>query len=133
MFSKDTEKLESLIGANTDFQGELNVKGTLRVDGQVDGRLNAECVILSETAVVKGEITAKKIIVGGKVEGNIRAQEILEIRAKGKVLGDIFTNKLSVMQGGEFNGKIEMKMDESKVLDFQSKSGTELSQDYLRN
>ncbi len=133
MFSKDTEKLESLIGANTDFQGELNVKGTLRVDGQVDGRLNAECVILSETAVVKGEVTAKKIIVGGKVEGNLRAQEILEIRAKGKVLGDIFTNKLSVMQGGEFNGKIEMKMDESKVLDFQSKSGTELSQDYLRN
>jgi len=100
MFSKDTEKLESLIGANTDFQGELNVKGTLRVDGQVDGRLNAECVILSETAVVKGEVTAKKIIVGGKVEGNLRAQEILEIRAKGKVLGDIFTNKLSVMQGG---------------------------------
>jgi len=133
MFSKDTEKLESLIGANTDFQGELNVKGTLRVDGQVDGRLNAECVILSETAVVKGEITAKKIIVGGKVEGNLRAQEILEIRAKGKVLGDIFTNKLSVMQGGEFNGKIEMKIAESKVLDFQSKSGTELSQDYLRN
>jgi len=133
MFSKDTEKRESLIGANTDFQGELNVKGTLRVDGQVDGRLNAECVILSETAVVKGEITAKKIIVGGKVEGNLRAQEILEIRAKGKVLGDIFTNKLSVMQGGEFNGKIEMKIDESKVLDFQSKSGTELSQDYLRN
>jgi cytoskeletal protein CcmA (bactofilin family) len=133
MFSKDTEKLESLIGANTDFQGELNVKGTLRVDGQVDGRLNAECVILSETAVVKGEVTAKKIIVGGKVEGNLRAQEILEIRAKGKVLGDIFTNKLSVMQGGEFNGKIEMKIDESKVLDFQSKSGTELSQDYLRN
>jgi cytoskeletal protein CcmA (bactofilin family) len=133
MFSKDSEKLESLIGANTDFQGELNVKGTLRVDGQVDGRLNAECVILSETAVVKGEVTAKKIIVGGKVEGNLRAQEILEIRAKGKVLGDIFTNKLSVMQGGEFNGKIEMKIDESKVLDFQSKSGTELSQDYLRN
>ena len=133
MFSKDSDKLESLIGANTAFQGELNVKGTLRVDGQVDGRLNAECVILSETAVVKGEVTAKKIIVGGKVEGNLRAQEILEIRAKGKVLGDIFTNKLSVMQGGEFNGKIEMKIDASKVLDFQSKSGTELSQDYLRN
>ena len=133
MFSKDTGKLESLIGVDTDFQGELNVKGTLRVDGRVDGRLNAECVILSETAVVKGEVTAKKIIVGGKVEENLRAQEILEIRAKGKVLGDIFTNKLSVMQGGEFNGKIEMKIDESKVLDFQSKSGTELSQDYLRN
>jgi cytoskeletal protein CcmA (bactofilin family) len=90
MFSKDTEKLESFIGAKTDFQGELNVKGTLRVDGRIDGRLNAECVILSETAVVKGEVMAKKIIVGGKVEGILRAQEILEINSTGKVLGDIF-------------------------------------------
>ena len=128
MFSKDTEKLESLIGVDTDFQGELNVKGTLRVDGRVDGRLNAECVILSETAVVKGEVTAKKIMVGGKIEGNLRAQEIVEIKAKGKVLGGIFTNKFSVMAGGEFNGKIEMKIDENKVLDFESKSEEGLSQ-----
>ncbi len=122
MFFKDTEKLESFIGANTDFQGGLNVKGTLRVDGRVDGKLNAECVILGETAVVKGEVTGKKIIVGGKVEGNLRAQEVVEIKSKGKVLGDIFTNKFSVMGGGEFNGKIEMKMDEKKVLDFESKN-----------
>ena len=122
MFSKDTEKLESFIGANTDFQGELKVKGTLKVDGRIDGRLNAECVILSETAVVKGEVIAKKIIVGGKVEGNLRAQEILEIKSTGKVLGDIFTNKISIAEGGEVNGKIEMKKDEKKVLDFESKS-----------
>jgi len=70
--------------------------------------LNAEWVILSETAVVKGEVTAKKIMVGGKVEGNLRAEEVVEIKAKGKVLGDIFTNKLSMMEGGEFNGKVEM-------------------------
>jgi cytoskeletal protein CcmA (bactofilin family) len=113
MFSKDTQKLESLIGAHTDFQGELHAKGTLRVDGQVDGKLNAEWVILSETAVVKGEVTAKKIMVGGKVEGNLRAEEVVEIKAKGKVLGDIFTNKLSVMEGGEFNGKVEMNGTES--------------------
>ena len=122
MFSKGTEKLESFIGAKTDFQGELNVKGTLRVDGRIDGRLNAECVILSETAVVKGEVMAKKIIVGGKVEGILRAQEILEINSTGKVLGDIFTNKISVKEGGELNGKIEMKKDGKKVLDFESKS-----------
>ena len=122
MFSKDTKKLESLIGVNTNFQGELNVIGTLRVDGRVDGKLNAECVILSETAVVKGEVAAKKIIVGGKIEGNLRAQEIVEIKCKGKVFGDILANKFSVAEGGEFNGKIEMKTDESKVINFESKN-----------
>jgi cytoskeletal protein CcmA (bactofilin family) len=122
MFSKDIEKLESFIGANTDFQGELKVKGTLRVDGRFDGQLNAGCVILGETAVVKGEVMGKKIIVGGKVEGNLRAQENLEINSTGKVLGDIYTNKISVMEGGEFNGKIQMKKDEKTASDFELKS-----------
>ena len=120
MVSRDNEKLESFIGANTDLQGELNVKGTLRVDGRIDGKLNAECLIVGETAVVKGEVTVKKIIVGGKVEGILRAQEILEIKSTGKVLGDIFTQKLSVAEGGEFNGKIEMKMDGSTGLGTQT-------------
>ena len=120
MFSKNSEKLESLIGTRTDFQGEFTVKGILRVDGRIDGRVNADCVVLSETGVIKGEIIAPKIIVGGKIEGNLRAQEIVEIKATGKVLGDIFTNKLSVTEGGEFNGKIEMKMEGNKLLDIES-------------
>ena len=121
MSSKDIEKLESLIGARADFQGEFVVEGTLRVDGLVQGRVNSDCVVLSETGVIKGEIKARKIIVGGKVEGSLRAQEIIEIRATGKVQGDIFTNKLSMAEGGELNGRIEMRMDESKALDSETK------------
>ena len=122
MSSKDIEKLESLIGARADFQGDFVVEGTLRVDGLVQGRVNSDCVVLSETGVIKGEIKARKIIVGGKVEGSLRAQEIIEIGATGKVQGDIFTNKLSVTEGGERNGRIEMRMDESKALDSETKS-----------
>jgi cytoskeletal protein CcmA (bactofilin family) len=57
-------------------------------------------VILSETAVIKGDIIAKRIIVGGKVEGSLRASELVEITSKGKVKGEISTNKLLVMEGG---------------------------------
>lgn len=56
----------------------------------------------------------------------------MEIKSKGKVLGDIFTNKLSVKEGGEFNGKIEMKMGESKVVGFESKNVEGLSREHLR-
>jgi cytoskeletal protein CcmA (bactofilin family) len=122
MFSKENEKLESFVGPNTDFKGELNVKGILRIDGRVDGRLSAESVVLSETAVVKGDVTAQKITVGGKIDGNLRAGEIVEIKTKGKVLGDISTNRFSVMEGGEFNGKIEMRIEEKRVLDFEAKN-----------
>jgi cytoskeletal protein CcmA (bactofilin family) len=125
MHSKHAEKLRSFVGAESEFRGELTVAGTLRMDGVVTGRVKADEVILSEAATINGDILARRIIVGGKVEGNIRAAERVEIGSTGKVRGDIFTNSLSVMEGGEFNGKVEMRVDGSKVLDFESRgSGT---------
>ncbi len=117
MSDKETDKLESVLGSNSTLKGELNVKGTLRVDGTVDGQLEADQVILSESATLKGTIKAKKIIIGGKMEGNVSAQELVEIKSKGEVQGDIFTRKLVIIEGGEVNGKIEMKKEESKVVE----------------
>ena len=130
MFSKETDKLESFLGMNSSFKGELNVRGTLRIDGTVEGQLDADYVILSDSAEVKGEIRAKKILIGGKMGGNVRAQELVEIKSKGKVLGDIFTEKLAIIEGAEFNGRVEMKKvemgkEESKVIELELK-GREL-------
>jgi cytoskeletal protein CcmA (bactofilin family) len=126
MFSNETDKLGSLLGINSSFKGELKVKGTLRVDGTVEGQLDADYVILSETAEVKGEIKAKKIIIGGKIDGNARAQELVEIKSKGRVWGDVFTPKLTIIEGAEFNGKVEMKKvemkkEENKVIELELK------------
>jgi cytoskeletal protein CcmA (bactofilin family) len=120
MFSKEIEKLKSFLGAESEFQGELTAKGVLRMDGVVTGKVQADQVIMSETAVLKGDIVAKRIIVGGRVEGSLRAQDLVEIRSKGKVKGEIFTNKFLVMEGGEINGQIEMRADEPNVLEFES-------------
>jgi len=126
MFSKETDKLETFLGVNSSFKGELKVRGTLRIDGTAEGQLDADHVILSETGEVKGEIKAKKILIGGKMDGNVRAQELVEIKSKGRVLGDIFTPKLAIIEGGEFNGKVEMKKaemkkEESKVIELELK------------
>lgn len=119
MFSEKTGELESVIGPNSEFRGDLNIKGGLKVDGTLNGIVNAESVVLGQTATVKGDITAKKIIVGGKIEGNLRAEEIVEIKSTGKVLGEIFAKKISIMEGGVVNAKVEMKVDESKVAEFE--------------
>src|SRR5512139_2876762 len=126
MFSKETDKLETFLGSNSSLKGELSVRGTLRIDGAVEGRLDADYVILSETGEVKGEIKAKNILIGGKMDGNVRGQELVEIKSKGRVLGDIFTTKLAIIEGGEFKGKIEMKKtemkkEEGKVIEFEIK------------
>ena len=123
MFNKNTEKLESLIGANSGFKGDIDTKGTLRIDGNMEGNVNADWIIIGEQARVKGDINARGIIVGGKIEGNLRAKEIVEIKSKGQVIGDIYTIKLTVVEGGMFEGRSSMAKDEAKVVELQTKSG----------
>lgn len=123
MFHKNTEKLESLIGANSCFKGDIDTKGTIRIDGSMEGNINADWVILGEKAHLKGNAVARGIVVGGRIEGNLKAKEIVEIKAKGQVYGDINTNKLTVVEGGMFDGKSFMMKEESKVIEFQTKGG----------
>jgi cytoskeletal protein CcmA (bactofilin family) len=122
MFHKNTEKLEALIGANSSFRGDIETKGTLRIDGSMEGNVTADWVILGEKATLKGDITARGIVVGGRIDGNLRAKEIVEIKAKGQVFGDIHTNKLTVVEGGILDGRTSMTKEESKIVEFQVKS-----------
>jgi cytoskeletal protein CcmA (bactofilin family) len=123
MFTKNTEKLESLIGANSIFKGNIETKGTLRVDGSMEGNASADWVILGEKASIKGDITARGIVVGGRIEGNLRAKEIVEIKSKGQVFGDVSSVKLTIIEGGIFEGRSSMSKEEIKVIEFQAKSG----------
>ncbi len=123
MFHRNKEKLESFIGINSNFKGDINTKGTLRIDGVMDGNVSADWVVLGEKAFHKGDITAKGIIVAGKIEGNLKAKEIVEIKSKGQIFGDISANKLSIVEGGIFSGRVSMERDGSKILEFQAKEG----------
>lgn len=120
MFDKTQNKLTSFIGPECEFKGEMKVKGILRIDGSVAGKIQADRLILSETADVKGDVRAVSIIVGGRMEGNLRASDLVEIRAEGSVKGDVFTDKLLVTEGGEFNGRIEMVEGATSPLKFES-------------
>ncbi|HNC74909.1 MAG TPA: polymer-forming cytoskeletal protein, partial [Elusimicrobiota bacterium] len=88
MFGKkdiDPAKMETIIGPDTRFQGNVRSKGYVRVDGEIDGSVSAEGVIIGEKAVVTGDITAKMVFVGGKVTGNVTAAAALELQPKGQI------------------------------------------------
>jgi cytoskeletal protein CcmA (bactofilin family) len=116
MFAKG-EKLESFIGHNTQFSGELNSKGTLRIDGNVEGNINADWLIIGDKAYVKGNATATSVIVGGTVEGNVLAKGLVDIKKKGRVKGDIITSKLTVADGGMVDGRISMHNEGAKLIE----------------
>jgi cytoskeletal protein CcmA (bactofilin family) len=121
MFHKNTEKLESFIGGSSMVKGEISTKGTLRIDGGIEGNVSADWVVLGDKADVRGDISARGIVVGGRIEGNLKAKEIVEIKNKGQVFGEIATSKLMIAEGGIFDGRSSMHRDETKkVIDFQA-------------
>ncbi|HBG93089.1 MAG TPA: polymer-forming cytoskeletal protein [Nitrospiraceae bacterium] len=121
MFSKNTEKLESFIGINSNFKGDIKTQGTLRVDGTVEGNIETDWLILGETSHLKGNAVSKGIIVGGRVDGNLTAREIIEIKTKGQVTGELATSKLSIAEGAMFDGRSSMIREESNVIELQAK------------
>jgi cytoskeletal protein CcmA (bactofilin family) len=118
MFSKNRDKLESLIGSGTKVKGSISTRGTLRIDGNVEGDVEADWLVLSDKAHLTGDVVAAGIIVAGTIDGHLTAKDIVEVKNKGCVKGDIMTGKLTVSEGGYVEGKISMNSESTKLLEF---------------
>ncbi len=118
MFHRNSEKLESLVGTETTVRGDITTKGTIRIDGSVEGNVQADWVVLGEKSNIKGNVSARGVVVGGRVEGNLKVTEICEIKNKGEIYGEIITPKLAVAEGAVFDGKSTMKKEEGKAAPF---------------
>lgn len=104
------ENLSTIIGKDSAFTGDMEVKGMLRIDGRVKGRIICdETVSIGATGEVEADIDAKMLIVAGTVVGNIRTSEKIEMQAKAKVLGDVSTKNIVIEQGAIFHGSCQMK------------------------
>ncbi len=112
-----TDKIETFIGSNSTFKGEISTSGTLRVDGTLEGNITTDWLVLGEKGDIKGDVASNGVIVGGKIEGNVRAKEIIEVKNKGKVIGDILTPKLTIVEGGIIEGRTSMQQTGSKVVE----------------
>lgn len=97
------------LGKGSQISGQLSFEGTVRIDGAVDGEITAqESIVIGESAVVKAKVTADSIVVTGKVTGDITARRRVEIRAPGKLYGNIVTPSLVIHDGVVFEGRCSM-------------------------
>ncbi len=103
-------KVVTIIGPGTVVTGEVQCKGTIRVEGMVNGRIQSDdTIVIHETGQVKADLYAGQVIVGGEVEGNVFAQDRIEVTAKGRLIGDIVAPRVSIADGVIFEGKCAMK------------------------
>lgn len=108
-------QVESVVGASVKLEGDFSSDGDIFVHGNVTGKVSTKASLsVGETAEVKADIIAKNVMVAGKVEGNIKADEKVDIIASGKVHGDITTDDLSIASGAVFTGSCQMGEGEQK-------------------
>ncbi len=108
--------MNTIIGKDTVFTGTFEIKGAVRVDGTVKGKIIcSDTVTVGASGFVEADIEAQAIVVAGKVVGNIKASERLELQAKSDIEGDIKTTSLVVEQGAIFCGSCRMKNGKSDL------------------
>jgi len=99
----------NLIGNGTTIEGNISSNGDIRIDGNLKGNLLTKGkLILGDTGKINGEVHCRNFEIEGSLEGKIFVNELLSLRARSKILGDITTSKLAIEPGAIFTGKCDM-------------------------
>ncbi|HXU92080.1 MAG TPA: polymer-forming cytoskeletal protein [Gallionella sp.] len=128
--SKPQNRIDTLIGAGTSIDGNLNFSGGMRIDGEVNGNVIAapgkpSTLVLSEHARVNGEVSVTHLVVNGTISGPVTASEYLELQGKAKVSGDVHYKTLEIQLGAIVEGRLIHGNDaaQDKVVAFKLSSG----------
>ena len=99
----------TLITQGVTIKGTVEGEGVVQVEGEVEGEFHmVGAVIVADTGLVRGPISADVVRVAGKVEGNVTAREHMRLEQTGTLIGDVATASLVVEDGGRLNGRSTM-------------------------
>jgi cytoskeletal protein CcmA (bactofilin family) len=125
---KKGNQVITFLGKETEFEGKLAFRGTMRLDGHFKGEITAgESLIVGEEGMIEANLHAAYIVISGEVHGNILADQRVDIHPPGKVFGNIQAPAVVIDEGVIFEGKT--RMYQAKDAD-DKKSETMGSEDY---
>ena len=122
MFNRKVKNtIDSLIGTTTRIEGDLHFKGGLRIDGHICGNVIADTeassmLIISEQAVIDGEVRAAHVVVNGVINGPVFSTELLELQAKARISGDVHYKTLEMLSGALVTGKLTHEVVQEQAL-----------------
>jgi cytoskeletal protein CcmA (bactofilin family) len=104
-------RIESLIGSGTRVEGHIHFSGGLRIDGTVTGNVVGDpgspaTLVISEKAVVSGEVRVAHLVINGEVNGPVVASSLLELQAKARIRGDVSYLTLEMQSGAVVDGRL---------------------------
>lgn len=105
----ESSDVVTVIGPEAYFHGVLTVRGSVRVEGEVEGNVtDAHSVIVGKGGKVRGDVCAEVVVNGGEITGDVVASEHLELKSGGRISGDIRTPRLLIEEGAVFDGHCAM-------------------------
>ncbi|WP_263410215.1 bactofilin family protein [Terriglobus tenax] len=102
---------QATIGKSLVVKGEVSGSESLFIDGKVEGAINlpGNRVTVGRNGQVAANISAREIVVLGKVRGNCQASDRVEIRSEGSLTGDVIAARISIEDGAFFKGGIDIR------------------------
>lgn len=105
----------TIIGPSILISGKLSGDEDLTVRGRVEGELSlTRTLIVEPSGIVKANVSVKNAIVSGAVVGNITATESVELTKEGRMVGDIRSPRVIIVDGASFRGQVDMGNAEPK-------------------
>ena len=124
----------TLITQGVTIKGTVEGEGVVQVEGEVEGEFHmVGAVIVADTGLVRGPISADVVRVAGKVEGNVTAREHMRLEQTGTLIGDVATASLVVEDGGCLNGRSTMTRapePDPELRDIQAPDTLQFGPDY---
>lgn len=109
----EKEAISSIIDKNMRIKGEIHFKGKARLDGMIEGNIQGEYLIISETGKVEGDLVLDSLICHGTVIGNTKAK-IVTAHTTSLIQGKLEAANLSVESGASLDGEIKAAESRSK-------------------
>ena len=125
---------QASISKGLSIKGEITGTESLFIDGKVEGSINipGNRVTVGKNGVVNASISAREIVVLGKLKGNVTATDRVDIRAEGALTGDVAAARISIEDGAFFKGGIDIRKADAKPPPFRTtKSQPTLRRDLL--
>ena len=109
---------QATIGKGLVVHGEITGSESLFIDGKVEGSINlpGSRVTVGRNGMVEAAISAREIVVMGKIRGNVSATDRVDIRAEGGLTGDVIAARISIEDGAFFKGGIDIRKVEHKAV-----------------
>jgi cytoskeletal protein CcmA (bactofilin family) len=106
---RPAEEVTTLLGQGSEFSGKLTFEGAVRIDGKFAGEIFSEgTLVVGAGAEIQADIEVRRILIQGRVNGNVTAAEEIEIHAPARVEGKLICPQLYIEKGVLFDGSCEM-------------------------